>query len=81
MNSKSKYVYLGLFIFGIVMIIWSTKIMLAEGFLNTIGGIVSSDRRCIYTLISAFGAIGFFIEIIFEKIYQIKEKEYRNIYK
>lgn len=79
MNSKSKYVYLGLFIFGIVMIIWSTKIMLAEGFLNTIGGIVSSDRRCIYTLISAFGAIGFFIEIIFEKIYQIKEKEYRNI--
>lgn len=75
MNSKSKYVYLGFFIFGIVMIIFSTKIMLAEGFSNTIGGIVSSDRRWIYTLISAFGIIGFFIEIIFEKIYIIIEKK------
>lgn len=74
MNSKSKYVYLGFFIFGIVMILCSTRIMLLDGFLGINSEIVSSDRRCIYTLISAFGAIGFFIEVIFEKIYQIKEK-------
>ena len=34
MNSKSKYVYLGFFIFGIVMIICSTRIMLLDGFMG-----------------------------------------------
>lgn len=75
MTSKSKYEYLGCFIFGIVMIICSTKIMMADGFSDIIGEIASDDRRCIYTLISTFGLIGFFIEVIFEKIYQNTENQ------
>lgn len=56
------------------MITLLTKIMLVDGFSEPIGTIVSDNRRFIYGLISIFGMIGFFIEIVFDKISEIIEK-------
>ena len=64
-----KYIYLGIFIIGIVMIFSISKIMLIDGFFSDALGLMeSSDKRIGYALISLFGLVGFFIEIIFEKI-------------
>lgn len=74
MKSKIKYLYLGVFVISTILIIYSTHLMFMNGFATEFGEVLSNDRRCFYSLISSFSAIGFFIEIIFEKLYKLNEQ-------
>ncbi len=65
---KSKNVYLAIFIIGLFLTFNITNFMLKLGFSTTTGIMESSDKRFVYSLISLFGLIGFFIEIVFEKL-------------
>ena len=65
---KRKTVFLTLFIIGIILIFNITNYMLIEGFSDTLGIMQSSDKRVALSLISLFGLIGYFIEVIFERI-------------
>lgn len=78
MKSKIKYLYLGVFVISTILIIYSTHIMFTNGFTTEFGELFSNDRRCVYSLISSFSAIGFFIEIIFEKLYKLNGQNSNN---
>jgi hypothetical protein len=72
---KRKFVYLGLFILGIILTFTITSSMFKVGFDTTIGVMESADKRLAYSLISLFGLIGYFVETIFQKIGENTKKD------
>lgn len=60
--------YLLIFIVGCILTFTSTEYMAKTvGFDNLKGMSIATDRRTVFLLISLFGFISYFIEIIFER--------------
>ncbi|QAA32389.1 hypothetical protein [Clostridium manihotivorum] len=65
---KLKFVFLGIFIFAIILIFNITNFMLEEGFSSTIGMMQAADKRFAYSLVALFSLVGYFVEVILERI-------------
>lgn len=65
---KRKIIFLVIFILGLIITFNITNNMLVDGFDTAIGMMKASDRRAVFSLISLFGLIGYFVEVILERI-------------
>ena len=71
-----RFVFLILFIVGIILIFNTTASMIdTVGFDNLTGVSIATDKRTAYLLISLFGFVGYFVEVILERKYNEIKKE------
>lgn len=70
-----KLVFLVLFIVGIILIFNTSASMLNVGVDSITGVSIATDKRTAYSLISLFGFVGYFVEVIFEKYMDIKKED------
>ena len=64
-----KYIYLIIFIVGFVLIYDNTIGFYSDGsWIEEVSNGIVNDNRMVYFCISLFGLVGFFIEIIFQKL-------------
>lgn len=71
-----KFLFLVLFIVGIILIFNTTTSMInTVGFDNLTGVSKATDKRTAYFLVSLFGFVGYFVEAILERKYNYIKKE------
>ena len=71
-----RFVFLILFIVGIILIFNTTASMIdTVGFDNLTGVSIATDKRTAYLLISLCGFVGYFVEVILERKYNDIKKE------
>ena len=64
-----KSIFLVLFIVGCILVFGTTEsIVNTIGFDNLTGVSRATDKRSVYILISLFGLVGYFVEVILERI-------------
>lgn len=64
-----KSIFLAMFIAGCILAFNTTQsIVNTIGFDNLTGISRATDRRSVYILISLFGLVGYFVEVILERI-------------
>ena len=64
-----KSIFLAVFIVGCILIFNTTQsIVNTIGFDNLTGVSRATDKRSVYILISLFGLVGYFVEVILERI-------------
>lgn len=87
MNSKEwsrfrRFLFLVLFIVGIILIFNTTTVMIdTVGFNNLTGVSKATDKRTAYLLVSLFGFVGYFVETILERKDNDIKKEDNDIKK
>ncbi len=65
-----RFIFLMLFIVGIILIFNTTTSMInTVGFDNLTGISIATDKRTVYLLISLFGFVGYFVEVVLERKY------------
>ena len=63
-----KIIFLTLFIVGSILVFNTTEsIVNTIGFDNLTGVSIATDKRSVYILVSLFGLVGYFVEVILEK--------------
>lgn len=70
-----KFVFLGLFILGVILTFTITNSMLSLGIDSITGPMKAADKRFAYSLISLFGLTGYFVEVILERLGKGIKKE------
>lgn len=75
MRNYIKYLYLVVFIISLFVIFNITNDMLKVGFDSAIGQMQAMDKRLGWGLISLFGLVGFFSEVIIKRLTNIKDVE------
>lgn len=71
-----RFIFLVLFIVGIILIFnTTTSIINTVGFDNLTGVSIATDKRTTYLLVSLFGFVGYFVEVILERKYNDIKKE------
>ena len=71
-----RFVFLVLFIVGIILIFnTTTSIINTVGFDNLTGVSIATDKRTTYLLVSLFGFVDYFVEVILERKYNDIKKE------
>lgn len=68
-----KVLFLVLFMIGMVFMFNSTTSMIE--FDGMTGSAIAADKRTVYFLVSLFGMIGYFLEVIFQRIKEIKQEK------
>ncbi|MDU5111061.1 MAG: hypothetical protein E6248_11475 [Clostridium sp.] len=71
-----RFIFLMLFFVGIILIFNTTASMInTVGFDNLTGESIATDKRTAYLLVSLFGFVGYFVEVILERKYKDIKKE------
>ena len=68
-----RFGFLVLFIVGIILIFNTLESMLKVGFDSITGVSIATDKRTAYLLVSLFGFVGYFVEVILTFCETIKQ--------